>query len=74
MAITTITRIDLASDVKSFISKVDVGYSNNSFRNKILSSDDDSFLKITKTIGSNTTITNVTDVNDAYVTHAIAGE
>ena len=74
MAISTITRIDLASDVKIFISKVDVGYSDDSFRDKILSTNNNAFLKITKSIGSDTIITGVVDVDDAYVTRAIVGE
>jgi hypothetical protein len=71
MAITTITSIDLASDVRNFISKVNVDYSHDSFRTKIFSTDGDSFLKVTKTIGSDTKIVNVVLIDNDYVLEAI---
>lgn len=73
MAITTISSIDLASDVKKFISSVSVKYSDKSLRDKILKSNNNDFLKITKTIGSDTTITNVSIVDDDYIERAVRG-
>ncbi len=70
---TKIDVVSLAKDVKDFIVNTDVGYKTPLLKKKIFDSDDNSFLRIVKTIGSNTTIVDVTLVDDDFISRAVLG-
>lgn len=65
--ITRINDVDIARDIKSFVSKVDVEYSDDSLKPKIMDANDDDFLFVAKEIGSKTKITSVRLVDDAFL-------
>ena len=73
MASTNIDVVDIARSFKDIISCTDIKFSDIDLKNKILGTDDDAFLKVTKCIGSDITIISVDDIDDNYVVNAILG-
>lgn len=73
MADTIIEYVDLASDVVSYVSSTDVDYNNLTLKPKIFDSPRNSFLKVTKKIGSKVTIMDVVLIDDNFITRAISG-
>lgn len=74
MAPTIIDYVDLASDVISFITTTDVDYDTPDLKDKIFSAPTNSLLRITKRIGSKTTILNVVLIDDNYIKRIVCGE
>jgi len=71
------TRIDyigLAGDIKAFINNSTVKFADDNLRIKLFSANDSDFLRIVKTIGSNTMIISIDIVDDAFVRRAVLGE
>ncbi len=71
------TRIDyvgLAGDLKAFVNNSTVKFANDDLRTKLFSSNDSDFLRVIKTIGSNTTIVSIDLVDDNFVRKAVLGE
>lgn len=68
---TRIVHVGLATDIKDFIVNATVRFTDNSLRDKIMGTPDNHFLRITKTIGSNTTIIDVVDVDDDFILKAL---
>lgn len=73
MADTIIDVVDLAKTFKEFISYGSVKFDPIDLKNKIMTTDNDVFIRVTKKIGSATTILSVDDVNDDYINKAILG-
>ncbi len=76
MADTILNMVNLASSFKDFISNNSVDYDNNdlSLRDAILKANDNDFLRVTKKIGSATTILTVDKVDDSFVNKAVLGK
>ena len=71
---TTIDIVDLAGNVKKFINHTTVKFDSVDLKNKIFNTADDDFLRIIKTIGSDTTIMKVDLVDDNFISRAVLGE
>lgn len=71
---TKIDYVGLASDIKDFVAVANVNFNDVALRNKLFDADDDDLLKVTKLIGSNTTIISVDLVDDNFVIRAVLGE
>ena len=67
MSDTILMDIDLAKDIKDIISYGNVLFDSPALKDKILAADNDTFLRITKKIGSDTTILNVDIVDDDFL-------
>jgi len=73
MADTILAVVDVAKTFKDFISCSSVDFDPLSLKDKILTSDNDKFLRVRKNIGSAITIVSVDNVTDDYATKAILG-
>lgn len=67
----TFSEVEIASDVKSFISFNSDSYETESLKEEILSSQDDDLLKITKTIASQIKIIKVEEITDELLERAL---
>ncbi len=70
---TIIKTVDLAKDVKDFILYATVKFDDVSLKNKILATDDDNFLLVTKSMDSDPKIICVKDVDDDFISKAVLG-
>lgn len=71
---TIIKTIDLAKDVKKFVTFATVKFDDKLLKNKIFGSSDDDFLLITKSIDSDPKIIGVDLVDDSFISKAVLGE
>ena len=69
---TIISDVISGKDAKLFASSVALLYDHDSYRDSLLNADDDSFLLITKKIGSIITITDVKIVDDDLINAMIS--
>jgi len=64
----TITKdVNLTKDVKTFVSSVNVNYDKTAIKDLIFSTNDDTFMLVTKKIGSKITITDVKVIDDDFI-------
>ena len=70
---TIIKTVDLASDVKNLVSFSTVKFNDLSLKDKIFNSDDDDFLLISKSIGSDPVIIGVELVDDEFIRKVVLG-
>lgn len=64
---TIITDVLSGKDAKVFVSNVAVKYTDNTLKDRIFATNDDTFLLITKVIGSTILINDVKIVDDALI-------
>ena len=67
----TFTEVELAEDVKNFISFNSDSYTDESLKDEIFDYDNDDLLKVTKNIGSPIKITKVEKITDELLDKAL---
>lgn len=73
MTDTFINVIDLACNIRDFVTHSKVDFDPVALRDVVFSAHDDDFLRIKKRIGSDTTITSVTKIDDDFIKNAVLG-